>query len=330
MQPIKILLTILLSPLAAIYWLITTIRNWCYDNGIFKSTSFDIPIISVGNLAVGGSGKTPMVEYLITELKDEYTIATLSRGYGRKTKGFHWVESTLSPTQTGDEPLQIKTKFKDISVAVCEDRVAGVKRILADKPETTLILLDDAFQHRAIKPQIQLLLSTYSKPFFKDWLMPSGRLRESRSGAKRADAIVFTNSGYKSFENFSNSYNKPVFYTLTGSEVLQEKINGKIEFYAGKLFGFSALANNSAFKEALSSSYNLVGFKGFRDHYSYSQKDIDDILKMAGEALVVCTEKDWVKIKHLKTVEQIKTLSIRTSPTDNELIDWLKAKINES
>lgn len=320
----------MLSPISAIYWLITTIRNWCYDAGILKSTSFDTPIISVGNLAVGGSGKTPMVEYLIRELQNEYNIATLSRGYGRKTNGFRWVESNSSFYETGDEPLQIKSKFQDISVAVCENRVAGVQRILAEKPEINLIILDDAFQHRAIKPQIQLLLSTYSKPFFKDWLMPSGRLRESRSGAKRADAIVFTNSGHKSFKNFSNSYNKPLFYTVALSGVLQEKINDKIEFFSGKLFGFSALANNSAFEETLTSSYDLIGFKGFRDHYPYSQSDVDDLLKLAGKATLICTEKDWIKIKHLERVEKIKTISIRTSPTDNGLIDWLKAKINES
>ncbi len=134
MQSIKKYITIVHVLLAGIYWLITSVRNWCYDVGIFKSTSFNIPIISVGNLAVGGSGKTPMVEYLVRELQGEYSIVTLSRGYGRKTKGFKWVESNDSFTETGDEPLQIKSKFEHIAVAVCENRVAGVKRILADKP----------------------------------------------------------------------------------------------------------------------------------------------------------------------------------------------------
>ena len=136
----------------------------------------------MGNLAIGGSGKTPMVEHLIRELKGEYNIAILSRGYGRKTKGFLWVEPKLSPIETGDEPLQIKTKFQEIAVAVCEDRVVGVQRILATRPEIDLILLDDAFQHRAIKPSLQILLSTYSKPHFRDYLLPAGRLRESRKG----------------------------------------------------------------------------------------------------------------------------------------------------
>ena len=175
-----------------LYWAGTTVRNIFYDLGVLKSISFEVPILSVGNLAVGGSGKTPLVEFLIRELKNEYHIAILSRGYGRKTRGFLWVETNISPEKTGDEPLQIKTKFNDVAVAVCEDRVAGAKRILAEKPEINLVILDDAFQHRAIKPSLQLLLSVYSKPFFYDLLLPAGRLRERRNGAQRADAIIFT------------------------------------------------------------------------------------------------------------------------------------------
>ena len=318
MHPIKNLQTILLAPLSAIYWLITAVRNWCYDIGIFKSTSFDIPVISVGNLAVGGSGKTPMVEYLIRELKDEYTIAILSRGYGRKTKGFRWVESNHSFAETGDEPLQIKTKFEHIAVAVCEDRVDGVKRILADKPETNLILLDDAFQHRAIKPSIQILLSTYSNPFYKDWLMPSGRLRERRKGAARADALMFT----KCPENCDKlSWNsKPIFYSRI--EYPQVPILGNV-------FGFSALANNSIFESHLKKSYTLIGFQKYSDHYSFTQKDIDLLLKKANGATLVCTEKDWIKVKEMKGSEQIKHVTIaNVIEGEKDFITWLKTKIN--
>jgi tetraacyldisaccharide 4'-kinase len=308
----------LLSPLSALYWLITTVRNWCYDVGVFKSTSFDIPIISVGNLAVGGSGKTPMVEYLIRELKSEYKIATLSRGYGRKTKGFLWVEPNLSANLTGDEPLQIKTKFKDISVAVCEDRVAGVQRILAEKPEIDLILLDDAFQHRAIKPSTQLLLSTYARPFYTDYLMPSGRLRERRSGALRTDAIIFTKCP-TDYEK-RGWRDKPIFY----SKIVYEKLP-----ISGPIYGFSALANNSVFEQHLAENYDLKGFTGFADHHLFTQSDVDMLLKNAEGASLVCTEKDWVKTKDLKGAESIKHISISNIlEGEQDFLDWLKSHIH--
>ncbi|PCJ66831.1 MAG: tetraacyldisaccharide 4'-kinase [Bacteroidetes bacterium] len=319
MYHLKLILAIVLSPFSAIYWLITSARNWCYDTGIFKSTSFDIPIVSVGNLAVGGSGKTPMVEYLIRELQDTYTIAVLSRGYGRKTKGFLWVQVEQTPTQTGDEPLQIKSKFENIAVAVCEKRVIGVQQILAERPEVNLIILDDAFQHRAIQPTTQLLLSTYNNPFYKDWLMPSGRLRESRKGAKRADAIVFTKAKEdEPLKDFKNTFNKPTFYTKVEVEPL-----GSIETLQKSIYGFSALADNSAFENNLRSDYNLTGFKGFRDHYPFSQSDIDTLLVKANGALLVCTEKDWMKIKHLKNVEDFQFISIRQTFFNNDFINWL-------
>jgi tetraacyldisaccharide 4'-kinase len=318
LHPIKSILAILLSPLSAIYWVITAVRNWCYDIGIFKSTSFDIPIISVGNLAVGGSGKTPMVEYLISQLEGEYNIAALSRGYGRKTKGFLWVEPNLQPNHTGDEPLQIKTKFEYITVAVCEDRVAGVQQIIAEKPEINLIILDDAFQHRAIKPSIQLLLSTYDEPFYKDWLMPSGRLRERRVGAKRADAIVLTKC--PADYNQLPWEDKPVFYS---------KIVYQNEGFEEPIYGFSALADNRIFEKHLSENYSLLGFQGFSDHYHFTQADIDLILKKANGATLVCTEKDWMKVKDLEKPENTKYISITNEITGTiNFNSWIQNKIS--
>ncbi len=310
--------TIVLAPLSAIYWLIASVRNWCYDIGILESTSFDIPIISVGNLTVGGSGKTPMVEYLIRNLQDEYTVATLSRGYGRKTKGFRWVEINHSFKETGDEPLQIKTKFEHIAVAVSEDRVAGVKRILAERPEINLILLDDAFQHRAIKPSIQLLLSTYSKPFYKDWLMPSGRLRESRAGAKRADAIIFTKCP-DSFRQL-NWADKVVFHS---------KISYQKPEIEGPVYGFSGLANNTPFEKHLANSYDLIGFKGFSDHHSFTQSELGNLFKVAKGATVVCTEKDWIKIKDLSGSENARHVTIAYKiEGKQDILIWIKQQLS--
>lgn len=316
--PINLHYSIILLPLSAIYWLVSSVRNWCYDRGVFKSTSFGIPIISVGNLAVGGSGKTPMVEYLIRELQDECNVAILSRGYGRKTKGFLWVEPNLSPIETGDEPLQIKTKFNEILVAVCEDRVAGVERILKEKPDTNLIILDDAFQHRAIKPSIQLLLSTFNKPYFTDYLMPVGRLRESRKGEKRANALIFTKCPMDYVPH--NVDIQPAFYSTIRYQ------NPEIE---GPVFGFSGLANNSLFAKHLAKSYNLQGFKGFRDHYTYTADDIHNLMSQAKGAILVCTEKDWMKVKQLRGSEQIRHVCITNKiEGDTDFMSWLKHEIN--
>ncbi len=258
-----------------------------------------------------------MVEYLIRELKGNYKIATLSRGYGRKTRGFLWVESNLSANLTGDEPLQIKTKFTDISVAVCEDRVAGVQRILAEKPDTNLIILDDAFQHRAIKPSTQLLLSTYARPFYTDYLMPSGRLRERRSGAKRADAIIFT----KCPTDYEKRVwrDKPIFYSKIVYETLP---------ISGPVYGFSALANNSVFVQHLAENYDLKGFTGLADHHLFTQSDLDTLLKNANGATLICTEKDWTKIKFLKGIDAVNYVSITNNlEGQQDFIGWLKAKI---
>lgn len=319
MQTISSLLAILLSPLSAIYWLVTSLRNWFYDIGALKSTSFDIPILSVGNLTVGGTGKTPMVEYLINELKEDYTIAILSRGYGRKTKGFLWVQSHYMPSQTGDEPLQIKVNYEDVLVAVCEDRVAGVQRIISEYARVNLIILDDAFQHRAIKPSTQLLLSTHSRPFYKDWVMPSGRLRESRRGAARADAILYT----KCPEDFvPREWNDiPVFHS---------GIVYPTSVPTGPIFGFSALADNSAFATHLRSTGNLIGFKSYPDHHSYTQADIDKIVKLAGPSTVVCTQKDWVKVSKLVLNSNITYLPISISiyEGNSTFNQWLRSQID--
>ena len=205
-------------------------------------------------------------------------------------------------------------------MAVCEDRVAGVQRILKERPETNLILLDDAFQHRAIKPLVQILLSTYDDPYFQDYLMPAGRLRESRRGAKRADATIYTKcpEDYKPIE-----YGKePIFHaTIQYSET---KINGPI-------FGFSGLAKNEIFAKHLASNYDFKDFKGYKDHHTFTQKDLDALKSVAKEATLVCTEKDWIKIKQLEGTEQVKHISITTEiEGKTDFITWLKAKINES
>ena len=181
---------ILLLPVALVYGMAISFRNWLYSKNLLKSFEFDIPTIAVGNLSVGGSGKTPHIEYLIRLLKPHINVATLSRGYGRKTKGYRVVNSRNNAEFSGDEPLQYKRKFPDVYVVVSESRSFAIPQMLTQKPDIQTILLDDAFQHRSIKPGLNILLTEFDYPFTRDQLLPSGRLREWRSAYKRADTII--------------------------------------------------------------------------------------------------------------------------------------------
>jgi len=184
------LVRILLAPFALLYGLGVSLRNFFYKQGILKSVEFSVPVIAVGNLSVGGSGKSPHIEYLVRFLSAYLEIATLSRGYGRKTRGYLEVLPDMQALDAGDEPLQFKKKFPDIVVAVGESRSLAIPRILMYHPDTKVILLDDAFQHLAVKPGLNILLTTYNQPFTRDYLLPSGRLREWRSAYSRADVLV--------------------------------------------------------------------------------------------------------------------------------------------
>jgi len=182
----------ILFPLSILYGLITCIRNILFDNGILKAYSFDLPVIAVGNLSVGGTGKTPQIEYLIRLLSDKYKIATLSRGYKRQSSGFILAEASTTAATLGDEPFQFFTKFPNIHVAVDADRKNGIVQLLLQKDRPEIILLDDAFQHRKVKAGLYILLTSFEDLYVNDFVLPTGNLRESRSGAKRASIIVVT------------------------------------------------------------------------------------------------------------------------------------------
>jgi len=177
---------ILLFPLAIIYWLIIFIRNKFYDLKIFGSATFGMPLICVGNLSVGGTGKSPMVEFLVRNLKDDFRVATLSRGYKRKTKGYALANERSDALEIGDEPMQFKLKFPDVPVAVGEERLDAISQLLHDKPDIQSIILDDAFQHRAIKAGMNILLTDFNNLFTRDFYLPTGDLRDLKSSYKRA------------------------------------------------------------------------------------------------------------------------------------------------
>jgi tetraacyldisaccharide 4'-kinase len=299
----------LLYPLAIIYDEVTKRRNKRFDNGQKKSTFFAVPTIVVGNLNLGGSGKTPMVEYLLEMFQDEHRIATLSRGYGRKTKGFLLASSDLGPKELGDEPYQIFSKFGDkVSVAVGEKRVLAIPEILLSKPKTDLIILDDAYQHRYVKGDYYILLTTFQKPFFIDSILPLGTLRENANGARRADLIIVTKTPENTVEGIKKDYIKQI-KKYTEAPVVFAGIqygkpypmnSGQIKL-SSKVLLVSGIANDRLFIAEAHKQFEVVEILSFGDHYHYSVKDaekIRDRVRGLEDCMVLTTEKDAVKLKN--------------------------------
>jgi len=298
------MLSILLFPFAFLYGLVMGFRNLLYNLGWKKSYSFNPAVISVGNLNVGGTGKTPMIEYLVSLLSSTYSIAILSRGYGRVTHGFMLAEKHDDARTIGDEPFQFYRKYgNQLSVAVCESRVEGITKLMERRPNVQVILLDDAFQHRAVKPLFSILLTDFSKPFFKDHLLPRGRLRESRSGAVRADVLVVTKcldvspeveSQFKSnLHHYAGS--KPVFFSGVVYKT-PVAMNGREQVIKNMVL-VTGIANTQPIVEYVSSHFNLVHHFQFNDHHHYSIEDIKSIQRKADPATsILTTEKDLVKL----------------------------------
>lgn len=298
----------LLWPFSLIYLGITSLRNLCYDSGVFQSHSFDVFVVSVGNLSVGGTGKSPMIEYLIQHLSNSYNLAVLSRGYKRQTKGFLEVLTHHSVEDSGDEPLQFKRKFPDQVVCVDVDRRHGISNIMKKYPQTEIILLDDAFQHRRVNPDFTILLSTYDRPYFDDYLLPMGRLRESVAGAKRADAIIITKS--------------PVDLNLNQKESIKSKIQPKshqfVGFssidYADQIIGktsrkklsdiddfilITGIAKPEPLLKYLKAKNKTFEHRAFSDHHHFTEKEINRFRNFSKPILT--TEKDFVRLeRHLK------------------------------
>jgi tetraacyldisaccharide 4'-kinase len=299
----------LLYPFALIYDKVTRIRNQRFDKGRLKSVSFTVPTVVVGNLNLGGSGKTPMVEHLIEMFEEERHLATLSRGFGRKTKGFLLAGPDLGPKELGDEPYQIFSKFGDkVNVAVGEKRVLAIPEILLAKPQTELIILDDAFQHRYVKGDFYILLTTFQKPFFIDRVLPLGTLRENAEGAQRADLVIVTKTPKSIGKEVKNDYiNKIKKYT--GAKVIfagiqygsPYPINQNQRKLYNKIILVSGIADNKLFIEEAQKKFQVKDIFTFSDHYHYTVKDaekIRDKVREYGDCMVLTTEKDAVKLKN--------------------------------
>jgi len=311
-------LRFLLFPLSILYASITSFRNWLYKVRIKRSFKFSLPIINIGNLNMGGTGKTPHIEYLIRLLKQDHHLATLSRGYGRKVYGFQLANSESSALSIGDEPMQFQYKYgNEITVAVDTDRVNGATEICYRKEETDLILLDDAFQHRAIQAGLNILLTDFYQPFYNDYILPVGNLRELRSGMKRADIIIVTKCPDFSKTNqqkISQNINPKPHQTVFFSKIKYGNILGltKINNFnksRSKLIVVSGIANPNPLIEHLSQNHVILKHFKYPDHYQYKEKDIVEIhnllTKFADEDVsIITTEKDAMRLKS----DQFKTL----------------------
>lgn len=307
-----------LLPLSKLYGFVTAVRNRLFDWNILKSQEFDVPVIVVGNIAVGGTGKTPHTEFIVDSLRHSYHIGVLSRGYKRSTKGFVMADSNSTPKDIGDEPYQIYSKFsKDVTVAVCEDRCRGIREMLRIDPSINLIILDDAFQHRYVKPKVSLVITEYSRPIFDDKMLPYGRLRESVKGLDRADIVVVSKcpAGLQPIEYslfakkldlypyqqlFFSKFAYGMLRPLFPAEAIQPP-NLSWLTRDDVILAVSGIGNPRPFVRFLKSFDSRVKVNLFPDHHNYTRKDVELIVNrfntMKGRTrILVTTEKDAVRL----------------------------------
>lgn len=323
----------ILYPLSILYGEITDIRNKAYDKNILPSSTFNLPVIAVGNLNTGGTGKTPQVEYLIRLLKDDYRIAVLSRGYKRKSKGFQIADKNSTAEQIGDEPLQYFRKFNNIIVAVDTDRVHGVNELQKLKASPEVILLDDAFQHRKIKAGLNILLTTYENLYVDDTVLPTGNLREKKSGASRAEIIVVTKckkilsekEQFKTSQKLNPELNQTVFFSKI---VYENQIKSKTDtIKVDDLQNFDVLlvtgiAKTKPLIEFLKDKNIRFKHLKFSDHHNFTENEIDKITyefsKISNKKrIILTTEKDFVRAFE-KIDNKVYYLPIKTEFISNE------------
>ena len=329
-------LKILLTPLSLLYGLVTFIRNRLYDTNILKEKKFDAHTIGVGNLAVGGAGKTPLVEYLIRLLqKENMGIATLSRGYKRKTSGFVLATDSSTADDIGDEPLIYKSKYK-VQVAVDGNRVRGVETLLAQGTEAPkVILLDDAFQHRAIKCGLSIVVSEFNHLYVHDSMLPSGTLREYQSGISRADVIVISKTPDRTtaiemravLKDIHALAHQRVFFSyLKYGELYSihnpnSKVDTLNDLYRYRVISFAGIANAQPMVNYLKEYAAEVKHLPFPDHHQFVEKDLEDMETYyqslpGGNKLLVTTEKDLMRLKNQQVWSLAKTMNIYVLPVE--------------
>jgi tetraacyldisaccharide 4'-kinase len=301
----------ILFPFSIIYAGILWTRNKLFDKNILHSATFNFPVICVGNLAVGGTGKTPMAEYLVKLLQKKYKVATLSRGYKRKTKGFAIADENTTAIDIGDEPMQIHQKFPEITVAVAEERVIGIPQLLYAKPETQVIILDDAFQHREVKAGLNILLTAYGDLFTRDFILPAGDLRDVKSSSKRAEIIIVTKCKSHLDEKERSEIIKEIA-PLPHQKVFFTKIEysspyhlfSKEEYFLNRdcdVLLVCGIADPEPLKELLANYVSSYEMLLFRDHHIFDTGDLREIKKEFSKIenenkIILTTEKDGVRL----------------------------------
>ena len=310
----------MLTPASWLYGAVVGTRNWMFESKFLKSVEYDIPVVGVGNLTVGGTGKTPHVEYIVSHLSLEYNVAVLSRGYKRKTKGFVLANAKSTPASIGDEPYQIYQKFQGrVKVAACENRRKGIEELLKLFPDLDVIVLDDSFQHRWVKPKISILLTDYSRPFYKDKLLPLGRLRESPRQVNRADMVIVTKCPEDlqpiSFRIASKDLDLMKFQKLFFSRYDYGQLRPVFVDDAPYAVALTDLTNEDAVMLLTGIAHPRYFVRHFRqypfkvkvdhypDHHDFSKRDIRDIERKfksipGKHKIIVTTEKDAVRLMH--------------------------------
>lgn len=306
-----------LAPLAFLYGIAISVRHKLFDWGILHSQTYDIPVICVGNLTVGGTGKTPVTEMLVQSLRKNWNVAVLSRGYKRKTKGYLEVQTGMSFLKTGDEAKQIKVRFPDIVVAVCEKRTEGIAEICRRHPEVNLIILDDGFQHRYVEPWVNVVLMDYSRPIYQDHLLPWGTLRDTLSQLHRASYVIVTKCPTdmnplerrlvrKSLKLYP--YQELYFCSTSMANPMEMFTEGGYRRVkpGDDVIAMSGIGNPQSFEVELAKQYNVAGTLEYPDHHPYTARDLDDMVRALADSpegsVILTTEKDAVKLRNSKKI----------------------------
>jgi tetraacyldisaccharide 4'-kinase len=322
---------LLLLPFSYLYGAIAALRNRLFNKGVKKSFKFDFPVISVGNLSTGGTGKTPHIEFLISLLKQKYTVGVVSRGYGRKTKGFFVVDETSAAADVGDEPLQIKLNHPQANVAVGEQRILAIPSLLNEAPQTQIILLDDAYQHRYVTPGLNILLTDYNRMFYNDFVLPAGNLREFRAGYKRADIIIVskcpaalsTAQKLSIKQKINPAPHQQVFFTglMYGLPYRFGNTEETISTADKNILFFAGIANTMPLQTYLTKNAKGHDIMGLTDHYKYTAANLPPIIQRynqwgATEKILLTTQKDAVKLMQPELKEIVKDWPLYVLPIE--------------
>ncbi len=334
-----------LRPWSWLYSFITQFRNLLYNYHLKETHIFNIPVISVGNLSLGGTGKTPCIAYLIDLLSIPGPILVLSRGYKRKTKGFRIAQPQDSAWTIGDEPLQLYRQFahnQQVKIAVCEDRAQGIQELLTIFPDAQAILLDDGFQHRKVKPSLNILLTEFDRPFWEDHVIPAGRLREPRTSAKRADIVIVTKcpdelpeTNKQTFRQQIKAYcghkQMPIFFSSLYYQPPAPLWPSQKPIFSKNVFLFTGIANPHPLVNYVNQHYNLIQHRSFRDHHRYTNRDIKNILATFHQLnhpdrCLLTTEKDSMRLQEPDLKALLAEMPIFYLPISMHLIEEEKLK----